>query len=169
MNWDVWSNPLVNRTCLRQAGYPQRYASPNPSPFPSNQVIANRLRSASRPVVPHRCTAASVFLVKSKTSGPQTGPAFFRQCVGVNRLAPHRPRCPSRRSVKHRAGVWRAVRAKAGYLCCLAVVQPWRYRPSNNRNTAQCAGLIGCTNRKTVSNYRPAVAVQFPHKLVCGF
>jgi len=146
-----------------------RYASPNPSPLSSYEVVANRLCAAPRTALPHRSTTARIFLVEPKASGPQTGPALLWQGVGVNRLMPHRPSCPPRRPVEHRAGVPCAVRAKARYLCRLAIVKPRRYRATNNRNPAQGAALVGHANREPMPHHRPTVAVQVPHKLVGGF
>ena len=80
------------RTVLTHRPLAQRYASPNPSPLSSYEVIANRLCAASFAAVPHCRTTARIFLVEPKTSGPQTGPAFFRQGVGKNRVMPKRPR-----------------------------------------------------------------------------
>jgi len=127
------------------------------------------LRRSSFAAVPHCSTTARVFLVEPKTSGPQTGPAFFWQGVGKNRVMPKRPRCFSRCAVEHRASVSCAIGAKARYLGGCAIVKPWRYRPANNRHAAQRSGFVFHAYRKLVSNHRAAVPVQSAHKLIRGF
>jgi len=150
------------------AGVVKGYASPNPSPFPSYEVIANRLRAASFAAMPHCRTAARIFLVEPKTSGPQTGPAFFWQGVGKNRVMPKRPRCFPRCAVEHRASVSCTIGAKTRYLCRRAIVKPWRYWAANNRNPAQRPGFIFHAYRKLVANHGAAVPVQSAHKIICG-
>jgi hypothetical protein len=108
----------------------------DPTPFSAYQIIADRLRSATWPVMPHCRTTSRIVFVEPKSSGPQTGPAFTRQGIGKNRVMPERPSCPPRRAVKHRTRIACTISAKARYLCRSPVVESRRDRPANNRHPA---------------------------------
>ena len=171
-------NPSVKPTHsgLRppRAAYLKRYASSaNPAPLAAEQVVANGLRCSPWPVVPLRSRSTRVVLVKLKTSSSQTGAAFIRQRVGVNRCVPHRPSSFAGGAVEHRASVSCAIGTKPRYLCRLAIVQSRRHGSADNRHahqhpcvTCRRASLSLAAHTEAMANNWPAMPVQAANKVV---
>lgn len=158
----------VYKPSFRMATYSST-PSADPPPFPADEIIANRLSGAAWPVVPHRCTSTRIFLVESKSSGPQAGPALFWQGVGVDWFMAHCSRSFPRSSIKHRAGVPCPVSAQPRDLGRHAIVKPRSYWPPDNRHTAQNPVIVRDSNCEPMPNNRPAVPVHPANKLIRCF